>query len=71
MTKKCVYCNSQLADDAVVDVCERCGRAVWGEKMFNAIKTNMHDARGKGNLFQGSVCETAMDSSFNNVAGMK
>jgi len=38
-----------------VDVCERCGIGVWGEKMFKAIKDNMSDARDKGDLFQGSV----------------
>jgi len=54
--KKCVYCKQGISDDRAVDVCDRCGKGVWGEKMFNAIKTNMDNAREKGNLLQGSVC---------------
>jgi len=48
--KKCVYCKQGISDDRAVDVCDRCGKGVWGEKMFNAIKTNMDNAREKGNL---------------------
>ena len=55
MVKKCIYCKCQISDDGVVDVCERCGKAVWGEKMFNAIIKSMSEAKEKGDLFQGSV----------------
>jgi hypothetical protein len=55
MAKRCVYCKTQIEEHCVVDVCERCGIGVWGEKMFKAIKDNMSDARDKGDLFQGSV----------------
>lgn len=57
MGKKCVYCNTPIADECVVDVCERCGVGVWGPRMFQAIKDNMNNAKAKGDLFQGSVCD--------------
>ena len=50
MTKKCIYCNSEIAQESVIDFCERCGKGVWGEKMFNAILQNMEDARDRGDL---------------------
>jgi len=56
MGKRCVYCKQTIGDDRSVDVCDRCGVGVWGEKMFNAIKQNMDSAREKGNLHQGSIC---------------
>ena len=55
MSKKCIYCKTQLAEDSVIDVCSRCGHQVWGGKMFNAIVENMESARKTGDLFQGSV----------------
>ena len=55
MAKRCIYCKVDLSDDAVVDVCRRCGIGVWGEKMFNAIIENMESARKAGDLYQGSV----------------
>ena len=56
MVKKCIYCKQDILDDRSVDVCDRCGRGVWGDKMFNAIKQSMDNAREKGDLMQGSVC---------------
>jgi hypothetical protein len=53
--KKCVYCNVELDNESVVDVCVKCGHGVWGEKMFSAIRENMENARQKGDLHQGSV----------------
>ncbi len=55
MTKKCIYCKVEIEESCVLDVCTRCGIGVWGEKMFNAIKTSMEGARESGDLFQGSV----------------
>ncbi len=57
MSKHCIYCRKQIAEDAVLDVCKSCGVAVWGEKMFDAIVKNMENARDVGDLFQGSVTE--------------
>lgn len=58
MVKKCVYCSTSLSGENAVDVCERCGVGVWGEKMFQAIKDNMNAARDSGDLHQGNVGKT-------------
>jgi uncharacterized UBP type Zn finger protein len=50
MAKKCVYCNSGIDDGRALDVCDRCGVGVWGEKMFKTIVNNMNSAREKGEL---------------------
>jgi len=50
MVKKCIYCAGEIADESVIDFCERCGHGVWGPKMFNAILKNMEDARDKGDI---------------------
>ena len=62
MGKKCVYCNVLIEDDRAVDVCNRCGVGVWGEKMFKAIVDNMGQAREKGDLMQGLVNEDLQKS---------
>jgi len=50
MAKRCIYCKNGISDDCALDVCESCGIGVWGEKMFHTIKTNMEDARDRGDL---------------------
>ena len=55
MTKRCIYCKSEIDENSVVDVCQRCGHGVWGEKMFKAIVDNMEGARKSGSLEQGSI----------------
>jgi hypothetical protein len=52
---KCVYCKCNIEDDRAVDVCNKCGVRVWGDKMFQTIMDNMGNARVKGDLMQGSV----------------
>lgn len=52
---KCVYCRGDISDDRAVDVCDACGEGVWGKKMFQTIKDNMDDARGRGDLNQGLI----------------
>ncbi|MCH7567806.1 MAG: hypothetical protein IIA87_00120 [Nanoarchaeota archaeon] len=58
MVKKCMYCSMELSNERVIDICERCGHGVWGEKMFSAIKENMKNSRDKGDLHQGSLGES-------------
>lgn len=59
MAKHCIYCKENLHDETVIDVCQRCGIGVWGEKMFRAIVEGMEKSREAGDLFQGSVNEAA------------
>lgn len=63
---KCVYCKAEIGD-SVIDVCRKCGLAVWGENMFNAIVQNMETADKGGNLFQGSVTSPHADKSNSGV----
>lgn len=55
MVDKCVYCKCDIADGRSLSVCDRCGVAVWGQKMFKAIKGNMDGAKDRGDLEQGNV----------------
>ena len=50
MTKKCIYCGTEVASESVIDFCNRCGIGVWGEKMFNTIVKNMEEARERDDL---------------------
>ena len=55
MVKKCIYCGAEVSDSSVIDFCEKCGKGVWGEKMFNAIVKNMETARANGDLCHDNV----------------
>ncbi len=50
MVKKCLYCGKELHESFVVDFCERCGKSVFGEKMFNTIIKNWKLAKERGDL---------------------
>ena len=55
MSRKCIYCKVEVSPESVIDFCERCGTAVWGEKMFKTIVENMENARENNDL-----CSTNM-----------
>ena len=48
--KKCIYCSVEIPEESVIDFCEKCGKSVWGEKMFSAIIKNMENAKERGDL---------------------
>ncbi len=52
--RKCIYCKCNVSNDSVIDFCERCGKGVFGERMFNAIVENMQEAEERGDLDQGA-----------------
>jgi len=52
---KCVYCKCEINDERAVDVCDKCGVKVWGDKMFQAIIESMGEAKLKGDLHQGLI----------------
>lgn len=58
MVGKCVYCKTEISDDRAVEVCNRCGIMVWGERMFKTILQNMGEAKQKDDL-----CNTNLDPS--------
>ena len=55
MSKKCIYCQVEIPNECVIDFCEKCGKNVWGEKMFNTIVKNMETARANGDLCHDGV----------------
>jgi len=57
MSKKCIYCREEISDDCVVDFCDRCGKNVWGDKMFRTIIDNMEKARDNQDLCHSQVLE--------------
>lgn len=63
MSKKCIYCQAEISSDSVIDFCEKCGKGVWGERMFNAIVQNMEEAREKGDLYNNADFSSNFDDS--------
>ena len=57
MEKKCIYCGVAVPFESVIDFCEKCGKGVWGEKMFNAIVKNMEKAKANGDLCSTNLRE--------------
>ena len=55
MVKRCIYCNYELEEGCVIDICETCMYKVWGEKMAGAIVDNMKREKANGNLELGKV----------------
>lgn len=67
MTKKCIYCKTEIDDGSVIDFCQRCGIGVWGEKMFKAIVQSMEKSREAGDLFQGSVTDNKVAKNWKQI----
>ena len=63
MAKKCIYCKAEIPDESVIDFCSRCGKGVWGEKMFNTIIKNMEEARSRGDLVSTNLIGPTKDLS--------
>ena len=61
MTKHCIYCSCEIGSHIPIDVCQRCGIGVWGEKMFNAIISGVNDEKQKGNMELGRVGEEELE----------
>ena len=53
--KCCVYCKGEVPEERAMDVCDKCGKSVWGEKMFAAIIEGTNKEMEKGNLDLGQV----------------
>jgi RNA polymerase subunit RPABC4/transcription elongation factor Spt4 len=56
--KCCVYCRGIVPEERAMDVCDSCGKSVWGEKMFRTIIDNTNSEMAKGNMELGRVSET-------------
>ncbi|MBU1129449.1 MAG: hypothetical protein KJ949_02340 [Nanoarchaeota archaeon] len=67
MTKKCIYCSSEISQESVIDFCERCGIRSFGKKLFDTIKSNMENARDNGDLCHS---RTNPDNSANSFPGL-
>lgn len=52
---KCVYCNEVVPKGRAMEICDRCGVGIWGQKMFLEIVSKTNEEMGKGNLDLGSV----------------
>ena len=63
MSAKCVYCCSEVSSERAMQICDRCGIKVWGEKMFRAILSSTETEKEKGNMELGRVSETSMNIS--------
>jgi len=66
MTKKCIYCKTEIDDDRSLDVCNKCGVGVWGGKMFNAILQNMENAKDRGDLCNSNISSNEPPSKLGN-----
>lgn len=67
MTGKCVYCKGDVPAGRAMEVCNNCGRRVWGEKMFQAILDSTNSEMEKGNLDLGRVSETGSPGSIQDL----
>ena len=56
---KCVYCSADISDNRSMEICDRCGVQVWGQKMWAAIRKTTDTARDNGDLalYKGQEAE--------------
>jgi len=65
MPSEKIYCKCEISDGRVMEVCDECGKKVWGEKMFNTIVKNMNDARDSGDLcHMNNTCNIEFNSNL-------
>jgi hypothetical protein len=55
MVNKCVYCKTEVPEGRTMEICDRCGAKIWGEKMFHAIVEGTNQEKTKGNMELGQV----------------
>lgn len=55
MTKKCIYCGSEIASENLIDFCDQCGIRSFGSKMYRAILENVKQANVRGDLQQNNI----------------
>lgn len=60
MSSKCVYCCSEVPLERTMQICDRCGIKVWGEKMFKAILSSTECEKEKGNMELGRVSDASI-----------
>jgi len=48
--KKCIYCKTTIPSARAMDICDKCGNSVWGQKMFQTILGTTNEEMAKGNL---------------------
>tara|TARA_Y100000310_G_C20665993_1_gene807521 strand:- start:1359 stop:1586 length:228 start_codon:yes stop_codon:yes gene_type:complete len=65
--KKCLYCSCDVDDNSVIDFCEKCGLGVFGDRMLKTICKNMEEAREKGDLYQGIICDMKSEDIKKNI----
>ena len=69
MATRCVYCKSEIHDNRSMEICDRCGRGVWGEKMFATIKASTDEARDRGDLCRTNMNPEEVEIKFIDTNG--
>jgi len=70
---KCVYCNADISDNRSMEICDRCGVQVWGQKMWAAIKKTTDNARDNGDLalYKEQEAEKGNSLKWKDVVGTR
>lgn len=68
MTKRCIYCRTEIDSNSVVDMCTPCMHKVWGPRMTHAIVSGMEKEKAKGNMELGQVgCDSVSENSIKEI----